>query len=333
MIGGIVGYAWPAPVHPTTWTDTRTWLGFAVAVIGVTIALVVDGRPRELDKWERTLDGSGELFPYHVVYDRATQRSNATTREDRGRSRVKKVIAWSRNNGAVSLIAGIALVLGAAVVTVAIVKHQSGDSVYLGLTLVVSVAILLAAVAAAIYAKPAYDEVVAQRLPPKLEISDITLLDAESKRLTAVGVASSLTNQSGDPIEKYETWAGSTIHLQVSITNAGKSSARFIFNCHVPAACTIRPTDHAGLAHYPAVPELYSLTADEELCNWTTARLDLPPDLTVTFHLDISLPDEAREGDDGWPMDVLVSGERDWRRSVQDKTWFVYAIDSPATDC
>lgn len=263
----------------------------------------------------------------------ATQRSNAKTRGDYRRSRAKKVIAWVRKNGAVSLIAGIALVLGVAVVTVAVVKHQSGDSVYLGLTLVVSVAILLAAVAAAIYAKPAYDEVVAQRLPPKLEISDITILDAESKRLTTVGVASSLVSESGDPIERYETRAGSTIRLQASIRNTGKSSARFIFNCHVPAACAIRPMDHPGLAHYPAVPELYPLTADEELCNWTTARLDLPSGLTVTFHLDISLPDEAREGDDGWPMDVLVSGERDWQRSVQNKTWFVYPIDSPATDC
>ena len=242
---------------------------------------------------------------------------------------MKRAIVWVRNNGAVSLIAGITLVLVVVVVAIAVVKHQSGDSVYLGLTLVVSVAILLAAVAAAIYAKPAYDEVVAQRLPPKLEISDITILDAESKRLTAVGVASSLVGGSGDPIERYETRAGSTIQVQVSITNAGKSSARFIFNCHVPVACAIRPKDHPGLAHYPSVPELYGLTADEELCNWTTARLDLPSGLTVTFHLEISIPDESREGDDGWPMDVLVSGERDWQRSVQDKTWFIHPIAVP----
>jgi hypothetical protein len=43
IIGGVVDFAWPAPGHPTAWTDIRIWVGFAVVVIGVTIALVLDG--------------------------------------------------------------------------------------------------------------------------------------------------------------------------------------------------------------------------------------------------------------------------------------------------
>ena len=50
VIGGAIGFAWPAPGHPTTWTDIRTWVGFAFAVIGVTIALILDGRLRELEQ-------------------------------------------------------------------------------------------------------------------------------------------------------------------------------------------------------------------------------------------------------------------------------------------
>jgi hypothetical protein len=44
-----VGFAWPVPRHPTAWTDIRTWMSFAVAVIGVTFALIVDGQLREPD--------------------------------------------------------------------------------------------------------------------------------------------------------------------------------------------------------------------------------------------------------------------------------------------
>lgn len=48
VAGGAVGYVWPAPGHSTTWTDIRPWVGFAVMVIGVDIALVRDGQLREL---------------------------------------------------------------------------------------------------------------------------------------------------------------------------------------------------------------------------------------------------------------------------------------------
>jgi len=44
VVGGTIGFAWPAPRHPTIWTDIRTWASFAVAVVGVTMALVVDGQ-------------------------------------------------------------------------------------------------------------------------------------------------------------------------------------------------------------------------------------------------------------------------------------------------
>jgi hypothetical protein len=49
VIGGVIGFAWPAPGHPTTWTDIRTWVCFAVATIGVTIAIILDGQLREFE--------------------------------------------------------------------------------------------------------------------------------------------------------------------------------------------------------------------------------------------------------------------------------------------
>ena len=53
VIGGSIGFAWPAPGHPTAWTDIRAWVGFAVVVIGVAIALVLDGQLRELEQRAR----------------------------------------------------------------------------------------------------------------------------------------------------------------------------------------------------------------------------------------------------------------------------------------
>jgi len=50
VIGGTIGYAWPAPGHPTAWTDIRTWVCLGVAIVGADIALVLDGRLRELEQ-------------------------------------------------------------------------------------------------------------------------------------------------------------------------------------------------------------------------------------------------------------------------------------------
>src|SRR6516164_8132082 len=47
VIGGVIGFGWPAPGHPTAWTDIRIWVSFAVATISVTIALIRDGQLRE----------------------------------------------------------------------------------------------------------------------------------------------------------------------------------------------------------------------------------------------------------------------------------------------
>lgn len=39
VLGGAAGFAWHAPGRPSTWVSARTWVGFAVVVIGVAIAL------------------------------------------------------------------------------------------------------------------------------------------------------------------------------------------------------------------------------------------------------------------------------------------------------
>ena len=60
VIGGAIGSAWHAPGNPTTWTDIRTWVGFAVVVIGVVIALV------QLDLQRRQLAGQHKVIHEEV---------------------------------------------------------------------------------------------------------------------------------------------------------------------------------------------------------------------------------------------------------------------------
>jgi TRAP-type C4-dicarboxylate transport system permease small subunit len=39
VIGGAAGFAWHAPGRSSTWDDIRTWVGFAVLIIGAGTAL------------------------------------------------------------------------------------------------------------------------------------------------------------------------------------------------------------------------------------------------------------------------------------------------------
>jgi len=64
VIGGAIGFAWHAPGRSTTWTDIRTWVGFAVVVIGVVIALV------QLDLQRRQLAGQHRVIQDEVKRNR-----------------------------------------------------------------------------------------------------------------------------------------------------------------------------------------------------------------------------------------------------------------------
>lgn len=61
VIGGAIGFAWHAPGHSTTWADIRTWVGFAIVIIGATIALSqMDMQRRQLASQQRVLEGEVE---------------------------------------------------------------------------------------------------------------------------------------------------------------------------------------------------------------------------------------------------------------------------------
>ena len=61
VIGGAIGFAWHAPGKPGTWDDIRTWVGFAVVVIGIVIALVqLDMQRRQLAGQQSVLEGEVE---------------------------------------------------------------------------------------------------------------------------------------------------------------------------------------------------------------------------------------------------------------------------------
>jgi hypothetical protein len=61
VIGGAIGFAGHAPGRSSTWTDIRTWVGFAVVVIGVVIALVqLELQRRQLAEQQRVIKGEIE---------------------------------------------------------------------------------------------------------------------------------------------------------------------------------------------------------------------------------------------------------------------------------
>jgi len=64
VIGGAIGFAWHAPGSAGTWADIRTWVGFAVPVIGVVVALV------RLDLQRRQLPGQHKVIQEEVERDK-----------------------------------------------------------------------------------------------------------------------------------------------------------------------------------------------------------------------------------------------------------------------
>lgn len=61
VIGGAIGFAGYAPGRSSTWTDIRAWVGFAVIVIGVVIALVqLEMQRRQLAGQQRVIKGEIE---------------------------------------------------------------------------------------------------------------------------------------------------------------------------------------------------------------------------------------------------------------------------------
>lgn len=61
VIGGAIGFAWHAPGHSGTWTDVRTWVGFAIVIVGAAIALSqMDMQRRQLASQQKVLEGEVE---------------------------------------------------------------------------------------------------------------------------------------------------------------------------------------------------------------------------------------------------------------------------------
>ena len=61
VFGGAIGFAWHAPGRPSTWDGIRTWIGFAVVVIGVVIALVqLELQRRQLKEQQGIIAGEIE---------------------------------------------------------------------------------------------------------------------------------------------------------------------------------------------------------------------------------------------------------------------------------
>ena len=85
-----------------------------------------------------------------------------------------------------TIVAIVALALGvgiASAVSMALTGHTL-DTIFAGLSLIVSEAIFVAAIAAAVYAKPAYDEAVARMRPPLLHIQEFGIYSVDDSRLS-----------------------------------------------------------------------------------------------------------------------------------------------------
>lgn len=222
---------------------------------------------------------------------------------------------WVRTN-VIAVIVGTAVLVGAGLTAAALSADQSLLAVLTGLTLVASVAIFAAAVAAAIYAKPAYDDAVSLRRPAELNVEDFCLQD---------GTTELAPDDRGTKTPVYSVGGPrpSAVKLRVTITNEAQWNARCIFNIQVPTQCELAPLDAPRLEHY--------LTGGENLkevmpgvivrCRSSAAEGLIPSGVTITYTATITLPDADPDWEFGWPMRVAMRGVGNERLAIDFAWW------------
>jgi hypothetical protein len=229
---------------------------------------------------------------------------------------MSNISAWLRENWVIATIVGASVLVGTGISVAELHANESLLTVFAGLTLVASVAIFAAAVTAAIYAKPAYDDAVSLRRPAELNIEDFSLIDGITELEPKDRGAEWPVYDTGQPRPR-------PVKLRVKIRNVGKRNSRCILNIQVPFECGLFPLDAPRLEHYLSSGEnRYTLMPGVvALCRLSAAEGLIPSKMTITYTAEIALPDAAPEWDSGWPMRIVMRGVGNQQLAVNFAWW------------
>jgi hypothetical protein len=226
------------------------------------------------------------------------------------------VRAWLLRR-AIVLIVLASLVASAVVSYVIVDAGQSLTAVLTGDILIASVSIFLAAVAAALYAKPAYDAATAS-----LRKNDVRLL-----RLSLDDGATEIEPEGdGEPMVFVVSDAQPCkVIIKVQFWSVANQAMPMIFNFQAPAGCEIQPKDNPLSGHY----EVYGTTilplvaeGDNVPARLTRAVSVIYPQVTKSYSVEVTLPYEPSLSLGGWPMRAVVRGLND-KEPALDERWLV----------
>jgi hypothetical protein len=246
------------------------------------------------------------------------------------RSRVKALwrgAVWLRRHLAITLIVVVSVLVGVATSLIEVTHGDTLDTIYSGLILIASVAILLSAITAALYAQPAYDDWRAQQKPPSLKIDRFVIIDPSFGELMPVDSDVIEQAQShGTPhraCDRYQIATGSVILVQVSFENTGRVAADCVFNCFVPVGCNLRPADDPIRSHYRGTTTVSRRIVDDPIqCTYSAAPISVPSRTRITFAAEVSVPRGPCRWRYGWPMQVALTPVRH-QEAVAKVSWLV----------
>jgi hypothetical protein len=245
------------------------------------------------------------------------------------------VLKWLKRNLAIVLIVLASVGGGTALSVVATNEHHDLLTILTGLILVVSVALFAAADAAAIYAKPAYDEAVAHLRPNKLALYSLTLCDEPGNTIP--------TARTADGFDFYDVSLPSAITIRVSFRNVGRASAYCLFNLRVPVECELTPLDDPSSGHHPSTDQriLRLMPTVFMMARYSASEVRVPRGVIVAYAVEVRIPEvapserawvsppaspsqpdpSAARSLTAWPIQIVVKGAADDEFSIDRSLW------------
>jgi hypothetical protein len=230
------------------------------------------------------------------------------------------MIGWIADNLLVTAIVALTLLLG---VVLSIAEDILGEplaTILITDTLIATVAILAAAVTAAVYAKPAYDDAVNLRRPAQLKITEFTLRAGGSEIEPETGVSPRVFLITCD--------CPTTLTLDFTVRNVGRHTTRAGFNLRVPEQCGLSPSgDPASGHHLTPGARVRELVPDVlARCVVSSADTVIPRNINKSYSAELTIPAGVCPWESGWPARLLFfnpSSDVDSEPSPTEETWWM----------
>ena len=183
---------------------------------------------------------------------------------------------------------------------------------FTGLTLVASVGILMFAIAAAIYTKPAYEQWKESQTPIHLSLRQLRIRDF-------CGVDALWANSSAElPIEpilvpRNDGEIFTRITVNTIFHNGGSRPTKYLTNFFVPMPCELETMEAPAVNHVVSATTKVSAFTDNHEARFSWIEDTVFDDATMSLAAGVLIPNEApnwviERG--SWPMCVVVRYER-----------------------